>query len=190
MIQYLWLLCLYIPFYALSMVLAPVLPVFAVMRLGPTDNANATGIEPRLPTWLVWFDTSTDNSLWGDAGWRTMHCPKYWQSYLGMVLWLWRNPAAGFCWEVLAHKMDRNEWFRLTHSGNGLDVDKGRGRYGWYFIRASSGAFSLRWCKKVGPKVLSFEAGWLLDVYLKDAQAVLTQPKAPFQFQPQLKTAK
>lgn len=49
---------------------------------------------------------------------------------------------------------------------------------------------SMRWCKKVGKKVLSFEAGWLLDVYLKDRLACHQSPLAPFQFQPQLKTAK
>ena len=63
--------------------------------------------------------------------------------------------------------------------------------YGWYFIRcARDGAFSLRWCKQVGPKVLSFEAGWLLDVYVKDAQYAKQALLATFQFQPQIKTAK
>ena len=44
--------------------------------------------------------------------------------------------------------------------------------------------------KKIGSKVLSFEAGWLLDVYLKDASAFWKHPLATFQFQPQIKTAK
>ena len=190
MIRYLLLLCAYIPFYLLAMLLAPVLPLFAELRNGPIDNANAEGIEPRLPVCLSWFDTSYDNSLWGDHGWRTKHCPKYWQSYIGEVLWLWRNPAAGFCWKILAQTIHLTDSFWFSHSGNGLDVDKGQGKYGWYFIQSSNGAFSLRWCKKLGPKVLSFEAGWLLDVYLKDDNAKVTQPRAPFQFQPQIKTAK
>lgn len=191
MIRYLFLLCIYIPFYLLAMLLAPILPLFAELRGGPTDNNNWFGVEPRLPTWLSWFDTSYDNSLWGDHGWRTKHCPKYWQSYLGMVLWLWRNPAAGFCWKVLARESLLDDQYEVSDSGNGLAVDKGQGKYGWYFIRCSrDGAFSLRWCKKVGPKVLSFEAGWLLDVYVKDAKYAEKAPVAPFQFQPQLKTAK
>lgn len=190
MIKYSFLLALYVPFYLVSMILAPLLPMFAEQRLGATDNNNGVGVEPRLPNWLSWFDTSYDNSLWGDYGWRTKHCPKHWNSYIGMVLWLWRNPVAGFCWKVLSFPIDLAETFTLLHSGNGLDVDKGQGKYGWYFIKSSSGAFSLRWCKKIGKKVLSFEAGWLLDVYLKDASAKLTHPKATFQFQPQIKTAK
>ena len=190
MIRYLLLLCIYIPFYLLAMLVAPVLPLFAELRNGPIDNNNGFGVEPRLQTWLSWFDTSYDNGLWGDHGWRTTHCPKYWQSYLGMVLWLWRNPAAGFCWQVLSKPIYFDDCFWFTHSGNNLDVDKGQGKYGWYFIRSSGGAFSLRWCKKVGPKVLSFEAGWLLDVYIKDPAAKLLHPRATFQFQPQIKTAK
>lgn len=191
MIRYLFLLCIYIPFYLLAMLLAPVLPLFATLRNGPIDNANTYGVEPRLPAWLFWFDTSTDNSLWGDHGWRTKHCPTYWQSYIGMVLWLWRNPAAGFCWSVLSRKSLLDDAYTVSHSGNGLDVDKGHGKYGWYFICcARDGAFSLRWCKQVGPKVLSFEAGWLLDVYVKDAQYAKQAPLTTFQFQPQIKTAK
>ena len=189
MFRYILMLCTYIPFYLLAMLLAPVLPLFSELRNGPIDNSNSHGVEPRLPSWLFWFDTSTDNSLWGDHGWRTKHCPKYWNTYLGMVLWLWRNPAAGFCWDVLSFPIDLAETYTLKHSGSGMDVDKGQGKYGWYFIRSSSGAFSLRWCKKIGSKVLSFEAGWLLDVYLKDDEAILKHPKATFQFQPQIKTA-
>lgn len=187
--KYLLLLCIYIPFYLLAMLIAPILPLFAELRNGPIDNNNGYGVEPRLPTWLSWFDTSYDNGLWGDHGWRTKHCPKYWQSYLGMVLWLWRNPAAGFCWSVLSYPIDLAETFTISDSGNGLNVDKGQGKYGWYYIESSSDAFSFRWCKKVGTKVLSFEAGWLLDVYIKDQSAIIKQPRATFQFQPQVKTA-
>lgn len=187
--RYLLLLCIYIPFYLLAMLLAPVLPLFAQLRDGPVDNNNGYGVEPRLPIWLSWFDTSYDNSLWGDHGWRTKHCPKYWNTYWGMVLWLWRNPAAGFCWSVLSYPIDLAETFTISDSGNGLNVDKGQGKYGWYYIESSSDAFSFRWCKKVGTKVLSFEAGWLLDVYIKDQSAIIKQPRATFQFQPQIKTA-
>ena len=46
------------------------------------------------------------------------------------------------------------------------------------------------WCKQVGAKVLSFEAGWLLDVYVKSPANAAKAPLATFQFQPQIKTAK
>lgn len=190
MIRYLALLAVYIPFYLLAMPLAPILPLFAVVRDGAQDNGNAFGSGHYLPLWLSWFCTGYDNSLEGDAGWRNNHCPKYWDTYLGRVLWLWRNPAAGFCWKVLPHSIALDEEFTYTHSGNGLNVDKGKGLYGWYYITSSYGAFSLRWCKRVGPVILNFEAGWLLDVYIKDAQAIMHHPKAAFQFQPQIKRLK
>lgn len=187
MTRYVILLVAYIPFYLLAMLIAPILPLFAELRNGPIDNANGEGVEPRLPRWLFWFDTSIDNSLWGDHGWRTKHCQKHWQSYIGEVLWLWRNPAAGFCWSVLARRIGRNDYFWLSHSGSGLDVDKGKAKFGWYFIRASNGAFSLRWCRRWLGLIFSFEAGWLLDIYLKDQKAKDSRPMATFQFQPQIK---
>lgn len=38
MIKYLLLLCIYIPFYLLAMLVAPILPMFAELRNGPIDN--------------------------------------------------------------------------------------------------------------------------------------------------------
>ena len=189
MIRYLLTLAIYIAFYLLSLLIAPLLPAFAHMRDGPINNGNGTGIGPRLPNWLYWFDTSYDNSLWGDGGWREQHCPNYWGVYLGMILWLWRNPACGFCWSVLAHTIAADETFSYTDSGNGLDVDKGKGKFGWYLIKSSRGAFSLRWCREWHGLIRSFEAGWLLDVYINDPEATAQHPKATFQFQPQIKKA-
>lgn len=190
MIRYLALLVCYLAFFVVAMLAAPFLPMFAVMRDGPVNNGGGTGIEPRLPSWLFWFDTSTDNSLWGDTGWRTLHCPKHWDSYLGQVLWLWRNPASGFCWSVLAHAVDLAETFTVESSGRGLDLDKGRNQQGWFRISSNFGAFQFRWVKALSSLEISFEAGWLLDVYVKDRQAIHYQPLAHFSFQPQIKTNK
>ncbi len=148
-------------------------------------------LQPRLPAWLFWFDTATDNSLWGDTGWRTLHCPKRWGTLAGMVGWLWRNPAAGFSWSVIAHAVDLAETFTVTSSGCGLVLDKGQpGQQGWYLVRSSLGAFQFRWVKELGPLQLSFEAGWLLDVYVKDPQAIHYQPKAIFMFEPTIRGLK
>jgi hypothetical protein len=182
------LLIAYLAFFILAMLLAPVLPLFAQRRDGPVNNANNRAVEPRLPRWLFWFDTSTDNSLWGDAGWRTKHCPKYWNSYRGMVLWLWRNPACGFAWSVIARNVDSTETFTVKSSGCGLDLDKGRHQQGWFKIKSDRGAFQYRWVKECCGRQLSFEAGWLLDVYVKDKQAIHCQPKASFMFQPGIRT--
>ena len=61
-LKYFGLLILYIVVYIFAMVFAPVFVQFAEMRFGPTNNKNSEGVEPRLPSWLFWFDTSYDNS--------------------------------------------------------------------------------------------------------------------------------
>lgn len=52
----------------LAWVVAPILPMFATMQDGWSDNSHYRAVEPRLPWWLGWFMTP-DNSLWGDNGW-------------------------------------------------------------------------------------------------------------------------
>lgn len=190
MIRYVFSLVAFVIVYLVGMLLAPVLPMFARMRSGPSDNGNATAIEPRLPRWLFWFDTSTDNSLWGDAGWRTKHCPGRWNTYFGMVLWLWRNCACGFSWRVIAHRVNVAEVFALSSSGCGLALDKGRQQQGWYLIRSDRGAFQLRWVMEWRGLQFSFEGGWLLSVYLKDRQAIHYKPLALFCFQPGIRKIK
>lgn len=185
MIRYALLLLLYIAFLLVTAVVNPLLPLFARTREGKCDNANRIATEPRLPDWLSWFSTNYDNSLWGDAGWRTKHCPKHWDTYWGMVQWLYRNPCAGFGWSVLSHRMDLAETFTVEHSGNGLDVDKGHNKLGWFTIHSSYGAFQYRWVADVGGYRCHFEAGWLLDPYVKNGEAaILAAPRATFMFQP------
>ena len=190
MLRYLCLLFIYIPFFIIAMLLAILLPMFAVMREGPADNGNRVAIEPRLPAWLFWFDTTADNGLWGDEGWRNGHCPRRWGSYLGMVAWLWRNPACGFAWSVLSHMVASNETFSMTSSGCGLDLDKGRGQQGWFKVTSSRGAFQFRWVRNWAGRQWSLEAGWLLDVYIKSPELQLSRPRAPFSFQPRSVKAK
>lgn len=184
MVRYLCLLFVYIPFFIFSMLIAPLLPLFAVMRSGPSDNSHTTALEPRLPTWLFWFDTTTDNGLWGDHGWRTQHCPRLWGVHWGMVAWLWRNPACGFAWSVLSHWVNPGETFTVTSSGCGLDLDKGQGTQGWFKIVSNTGAFQFRWVKVWLGRQWSFESGWLLDVYVKEPSLLSQRPRAPFTFQP------
>jgi len=85
--------------------IAPLLPLFATEQWGNSDNNNARADEPRLPKWLIWFQTP-DNSLWGDKGWQTIHYPAY-KSYLGQVLWLIRNSGHGLVNGPLSAKFDR-----------------------------------------------------------------------------------
>lgn len=166
--------------WVIGMILAPVLPAFRVMREGPTDNANSTAVEPFLPDWLFWFSTNVDNSLWGDAGWRTKHCVGCWNTYWGMVKWLWRNCAAGFSWSVLAHRVKPDEQFEYQHSGDGFNVDKSKDVDGWFYVRSETGAWHFRSVKSIGRLKICWESGWLLDVYVKDPQNRLKQPRAVF----------
>lgn len=174
MMRYILTLIAYLVSYILAMLLNPVFVLFAKPTLGPVNNNNGIGVEPRLPNWLSWFMT-TDNSLWGDNGWQTKHCPEF-RSYLGQVKWLWRNAAQGFSWSVLAYQMDGSETFTLKHSGSGVIVDKGRDQLGWFYIRSSNGAWQFRY---VG-YLFSFEAGWLIDPFYKRGG----QCKALFLFGP------
>lgn len=75
----------------IAVVLAPLLPIFAVQKDGWLDNHSIWGIGPRLPTWLNWFQTP-DNSLDGDATFQAINGRNYWAK----VKWLWRNPAYSF----------------------------------------------------------------------------------------------
>lgn len=190
MIKYISYLCLYLPIYLLAMLVAPILPLFSVTRFGWSNNRSVILLEPRLPNWLFWFDTSIDNSLYGDDGHKE-RWPSIWDTYLGQVLWLWRNPAAGFSWSVLSAVVIEQTTYQLTETGAGIKTDKGQGTLGSFLITSSNGYFQYRIVKKLfGNKIWTFDAGWLLDVYIKNPTQVKTQSQAPFQFQPQIRTQK
>lgn len=99
MIRYLLSVITMMSFGLVNLLLAPVLPLFRELRTGLCENGGYEAVEPRLPSLLSWFDTS-DNSLYGDGGWKTEHCP-YYRSYFGMVRWLWRNGGHNFNYRVL-----------------------------------------------------------------------------------------
>lgn len=173
--------------WAVGMLLSPFLPLLAVMRDGPSDNGNASELAPRLPLWLSWFDTSYDNSLWGDQGWRSKHAPAAWGTYWGMSRWLRRNCACGFAWSVLAWPARRLSELTVASSGCGLNLDKSHSRNGWFFIKSGDGAFQLRWVKTFGKLQISLDAGWMLDVYVKDPATFDRHPRAVFMCAPLLR---
>lgn len=164
----------------LARLLAPVLPLFATMRLGPVDNNNgAYRVEPRLPRWLAWFMTP-DNSLLGDTGWRTIHCVKHWQSYRGMVLWLWRNSATGFARSVLAQTVKLAD---VKTEGDITIIVDSPARYGKFY--ATDGK-TFQW-KVVFPlfnKSIGLNVGWLMDTMIRDQTP---EARCPFKFAPKIK---
>lgn len=141
----------YTPFLILAMLLAPVLPIFEVMRHGQIDNGNGYAREPRLVWWLDWFMTQ-DNSLLGDANWKATHDGSYWSQ----VLWLWRNPAYGLAWGPLSYSPEAGATYTRTELKNGYRIDGPAGvweettygrlfkvRTGWILGNANPGKAAL-----------------------------------------------
>lgn len=130
------------------------LPSFRVMRDGPLDNAQKTGVAPRLPLWLSWFDTP-DNSLLGDGTWAVKHSGTYWD----MVAWLNRNSIYGFQWSVLSASC---KGLLRTYTGN-RDINHHTGTLGT--LRVKCGDY---WQYKAVTKFIANYAwvinlGWILD---------------------------
>lgn len=167
--RYFLYLLLYLPVQVLTYLITPLLPLFAVQRLGKLDNANAYRREPRLPLWLSYFDTP-DNSLLGDSRWMANHSGGYWSK----VSWLYRNSLYGFKWSVLAAPILPEA---QEISGNKL-INHHTPLYGT--LRIKQGSY---WqYKSVNPfmgRILVLNFGWLLDD--------TSQKKALFMFSPRLK---
>ena len=89
----------------------------------------------------------------------------------------------------IVEQQHADETFAVTSSGCGLDLDKSHSAAGWFLIKSNRGGFQLRWIKTVGPVQFSFEAGWLLDIYVKDEANKSRHPKAAFFCSPLLRKA-
>lgn len=121
----------------IAVVLAPILPIFAVQKDGWLDNHSIWGIGPRLPTWLNWFMTP-DNSLDGDATFQAINGRSYWAK----VKWLWRNPAYSFALRYIQAPY-------ITHVyGDPTIKDNDNAKEGWCFV-ISNGLFQLRIVKRI-----------------------------------------
>ena len=96
--RWLMLLILDILMFILAMLLAPILPLFAVGK-------------EQLPDWLSYF-SAEDNPLDGDVGYIMQHAPFKGYSqhgikrYINRVWWLVRNPGYGFSYQVLGHRVN------------------------------------------------------------------------------------
>ena len=179
--------------------LAPFLPAFASVTLGPCDNATTQANEPRLPSWLSWFQTP-DNSLLGDGAWKRME-PGHWpwraslaswprlQFYVGAVGWLWRNAAYGFAAAILGARIQPGAV--VTFDGDPLTQNSPNFWPGYchtvitnpdgsqYWHRYYVYAINSRYCWN-----LNF--GWKLKTYAEDPERVNTEPRAMFCFSPRI----
>ena len=104
--SYSWRLLLLLTVQMLTLIITPILPIFAETRNGYLNNNTHYGSGFRLPEWLSWFDTR-DNALTGDDKFYAKNPP----SYFNMVKWLYRNSLYGFKWTVLAlNEGDPRAW--------------------------------------------------------------------------------
>jgi hypothetical protein len=152
MIYFLWFLLL--PFELLftlvALILLPVLPLFATEQFGPVNNNSGTGIGPRLPSWLNWFQT-WDNSLDGDATFESLNPP----SYLSKIKWLIRNPLPCFAEKILTSNV-------TVVSGNNAVTDGAQGVAGYVLVKAS-GLFQFVWIISIGfNRCIYINFGWNL----------------------------
>lgn len=153
----------------IAWIITPILPLFAVKREGPLDNANSTGMGTRLPVWLSWFDTP-DNPLEGDGNWHRAH-PN--TTYADMVGWLYRNSLYGFKWSILSAPMIKDarviNGMSPTWKAPGTQYITMGDYWQWHTVRV------------IGPWVVNLNFGWLLN----DGD----QPKALFMFSPRWRRA-
>jgi hypothetical protein len=162
--RYLAYLLINFSFDVFATLIAPILPLFARMELGNSDNNNARLYEPRLPRWLNWFQTQ-DNSLWGDKGWQTIHCP-YYKSHWGQVLWLIRNSAHGLVNGPLAVEVD---YKKLKHTGDPTLSAKNAKYEGQKFYASQEDYFQFMTVQKISllNRLIYINIGWLFDPFIE-----------------------
>ena len=162
--RYLAYLLINFTFDVFATLIAPLLPLFARMELGNSDNNNARLYEPRLPKWLNWFQTQ-DNSLWGDKGWQTVHYPAY-KSYWGQVLWLIRNSAHGLVNGPLAVTVD---YTKLEHAGDTTLSAQDAKYEEQRFYAGQDDYFQFMTVQKIPllNRLIYINIGWLFDPFVE-----------------------
>jgi len=152
-VKYILLLPLSILITLLALILAPVLPLFAIGK-------------DKLPGVLSWFQTP-DSPIYGDVPFRATRP----DSYLTRVTWLLRNPGYGFEWSILASTV--NEIPRLifgkaeitdTAFSNRLAVP------GWYGL-STNDAWEFYWIRPYPlgiNRCFRLRLGWKLGGFLND----------------------
>jgi len=141
----------------IAVILAPLLPLFAVQKLWWCDNHSYQAVGPVLPTWLNWFQTP-DNTLNGDATFQLANGISYWAK----VKWLWRNPAYSFALRYLNNPYYTQVW------GDKTIKDNDNAKEGWCLVHAN-GLFQFTLVAPIGfSRCVYVNLGWnvrgLVDV--------------------------
>jgi len=170
MMRYLLYLMLYIPVQLFAYLITPLLPLFAVKRMGWCDNHRYREYDIRLPIWLSWFDTP-DNSLFGDANWAARHpC----ETYSDQVAWLYRNSLYGFKWSVIAAP---NNPKVCTVIEGPTNLDYHTKTYGVMRITRTDGYWQYKCVKPFMGKILVLNMGWLLDDPSQEKALFMCSPR-------------
>jgi hypothetical protein len=141
----------------IAVILAPILPLFAVQKLWWCDNHSYQAVGPVLPTWLNWFMTP-DNTLNGDATFQSINGISYWSK----VKWLWRNPAYSFALRYIAAP------YTTSVAGDPTIKDNDNAKKGWCLVHAN-GLFQFTLVAPIGfSRCIYVNLGWnirgLVDV--------------------------
>lgn len=160
-----------------AVILAPIMPIFAIQKLWWCDNHFYQAVGPVLPTWLNWFMTP-DNTLDGDAGFQVNNGISYWSK----VKWLWRNPAYSFALRYLSYS------YETTVYGDKTIKDNDNAKAGYCFVRAN-GLFQFRYIKRIANtnRCILVNFGWNIMGLVDDN--VVPKPdswQATFVFSPRI----
>ena len=121
-----------------AVLLAPIMPWFAVQKEWWCDNHSYRAVGPVLPSWLNWFMTP-DNTLEGDATFQKLNPHSYWSE----VKWLWRNPAYSFALRSLEVP------YESVIKGDTSIKDNDNAKAGWCLVTVNN-LFQFRWVCPIG----------------------------------------
>ena len=108
----------------LAVILAPILPLFAIQKLWWCDNHAYQAVGPVLPFNVF---MTPDNTINGDATFQNLNGISYWSK----VKWLWRNPAYSFALRYLNNPYYTKVW------GDKTIKDNDNAKEGWCLVYAN-----------------------------------------------------
>ena len=154
----------------IAVILAPILPLFAVQKLWWCDNHSYQAVGPVLP--FNWFQTP-DNTLNGDATFQLLNGISYWAK----VKWLWRNPAYSFALRYIPMP------YTTSVSGDPTIKDNDNAKAGWCVVHAN-GLFQFTLVAPIGfSRCFYCVLGWNIRGVLETKNSVW---QATFAFSPRI----
>jgi hypothetical protein len=160
-----------------AIILAPVMPIFAVNKEWWCDNQGHRCVGAVLPGWLNWFMTP-DNTLSGDYAFHKNNGEGYWSK----VKWLWRNPAYSFGLRYLT-----SPYTTAVYGDNSIR-NNDNAKAGWCFVKAN-GLFQFTYIKRIfsTSRCIYVVLGWNIRHLVDDNVIVKNDPHpATFVFSPRI----